>query len=216
MSKKYLSPAETAQLVRKALKEAFGKVKFSVRSDRSSIRISWTDGPNAAQVEAVTDKFKGGYFDGSIDYQGSIKHMMDGVEVSLGTDFVFTTRTYSDEAISRAIERVYSKLRGNFVRDGIDKPTVEQYRGGKLYPVQLTGLHFDGMQSVQHEIMKTLNKHSDRLKVNHSPTAARLMVIGDDAYSRTHGSGFSAVPLEVGEGSPAEVLANALIDRVRQ
>lgn len=216
MSKKYLSSAETAQLLRKALKEAFGKLKFSVRSDRSSIRISWTDGPNVAQVEAVTDRFKGGYFDGSIDYQGSIKHMMDGIEICLGADFIFTSRTYSDEAVTRAIERVYAKFKGNFLQDGIEKPTLEQYRGGKLYAVQLSGLHFDGMQSVQHEIMKALNKHSDRLKVDHSPTAARLMVIGDDAYSRTHGSGFSAVPLEVGAGSPAEVLATALIERARQ
>lgn len=71
MSKTYLSCAETAKLVRAALKKAFPGVKFSVRSDTyaggASIRVGWTDGPSSKAVEAVTNAYAGGGFDGMID-----------------------------------------------------------------------------------------------------------------------------------------------------
>lgn len=67
----YLSCAETAKVVRRALKEKFPEVKFSVRSDTysggASIRVRWTNGPTSKQVEAVTDIYKGAGFDGMID-----------------------------------------------------------------------------------------------------------------------------------------------------
>ena len=48
-NKTYLSCAETAKLVRAALKKAFPGVKFSVKSSvysmGASIRVGWTDGP---------------------------------------------------------------------------------------------------------------------------------------------------------------------------
>ncbi|WP_338423309.1 LPD29 domain-containing protein, partial [Xylella fastidiosa] len=49
MATKYLTCAETAKLVRKALKESFPDIKFSVKSSNysggASIRVSWIDGP---------------------------------------------------------------------------------------------------------------------------------------------------------------------------
>lgn len=82
--KKYLTCAETAKLVRKALKEAFPKVKFSVRSDvysgGASIDVSWTDGPIQKTVENSIKKFEGSDFDGMIDLKTYIEHwlMPDG------------------------------------------------------------------------------------------------------------------------------------------
>ena len=59
---KYFTCAETAKLIRQSLKEAFTGVKFSVRSSTysggASISVSWTDGPNAAQVESITKDSK--------------------------------------------------------------------------------------------------------------------------------------------------------------
>lgn len=51
----YMTTAETAKMVRRALGEAFPGVKFSVRSKTyaggSSIDVYWMDGPNARMVE---------------------------------------------------------------------------------------------------------------------------------------------------------------------
>jgi hypothetical protein len=67
----YFSCAETAKLVRKALKDKFPGQKFSVRSDTysggASIRVRWTGGPTVENVKAVTEPFEGGGFDASID-----------------------------------------------------------------------------------------------------------------------------------------------------
>lgn len=190
---KRFSCAETAALVRKALKEAFPRVKFSVKSRTysmgASMSVAWTDGPNTAQVEAVTSRFEGSYFDGMIDYKGSRYHMMDGEQVSFGADSIHTNRSYSDAAVARAIDRVYARYQGNFERDGIAKPTVEDYNHGRAWRVQLSGLHHHGNQSVQHEISQVLWKHSDRLKVEHSPTAAKVFQTHTDGYGQ---SGFEA------------------------
>jgi Large polyvalent protein associated domain 29 len=71
MSSTYLSCAETAKLVRSALKKAFPGVKFSVRSSvysgGASIQVGWTDGPSTKAVEAVAKAYEGGGFDGMID-----------------------------------------------------------------------------------------------------------------------------------------------------
>jgi hypothetical protein len=187
--------------VRQALKEAFPGVKFGVRSRTysggASMRVQWMDGPNAAQVEAVTGRFEASYFDGSIDYKGSIYHMMDGQQVSFGADSIHCTRDYSDASIERAIDAVFRRYRGNFRDDGIECPTVEQYRSGHLWNVQLSGLHNYGNESVQGEINRTLYKQSDRLKIERSKTVAKVFVTHDDGYSRSCGCGMSAVPDEV-------------------
>jgi Large polyvalent protein associated domain 29 len=126
---KYFSCAGTAKLIRQSLKEAFPGVKFSVRSSTysggASISVSWTDGPNAAQVESITRGFKASYFDGSIDYQGSIHHMMDGEQVTFGADYITSTRIHSDAAVERAmcqppLRRQLLKRRNR----GADRPAI--------------------------------------------------------------------------------------------
>lgn len=72
----YLSCANTAKLIRAALKSAFPGVKFSVRSHTysggASINVSWTDGPTQKMVEAVAGPFAGAGFDGMTDYKYSV------------------------------------------------------------------------------------------------------------------------------------------------
>ena len=81
---RYLTTAETAKLVRKALKESFPATKFSVRSSTyaggSSMRVHWIDGPLSQDVDAVVGPFKCGGFDGMIDmkYLSSSWLMPDG------------------------------------------------------------------------------------------------------------------------------------------
>jgi hypothetical protein len=69
--KDYLTCAETAKLVRGALKSAFPGVKFAVRSSTysggASIRVGWTDGPTSYDVDRIVAPFKGADFDGMVD-----------------------------------------------------------------------------------------------------------------------------------------------------
>lgn len=68
---RYLSCAETAKLVRAALKRNFPRVKFSVRSSTysggASIDVQWTDGPAFSLVEPILKQYERSRFDSSID-----------------------------------------------------------------------------------------------------------------------------------------------------
>ena len=79
-TREYLSCAETAKLVRQALKRAFPDAKFSVRSDTysggASIDVRWTDGPRAKAVEPIAKQYQGGGFDGMIDMAYSRNHYL--------------------------------------------------------------------------------------------------------------------------------------------
>ena len=63
--------AMASSLIKKELRKAFPKTKFSVRSDNfangSSVDISWTDGPTTNQVDKISKKYQYGHFDGMID-----------------------------------------------------------------------------------------------------------------------------------------------------
>jgi hypothetical protein len=102
----YVSVTDTAKLLRGALKAAFPKVTFSVRSSKyaggASIDVGWTDGPTEAQVKAVTELYRGATFDGMQDlkeYHSTLLGAPDGSvrEVHFGADFIFTNRTASPE-----------------------------------------------------------------------------------------------------------------------
>ena len=53
-----------AKNIRQELKAAFPGVKFSVtKRDYGSVSVKWTDGPTVDQVDAITGKYKSGYYD---------------------------------------------------------------------------------------------------------------------------------------------------------
>lgn len=136
-----ISPADTAKLVRAALKRSFPRTKFSVRTDAyaggATVRVSWTDGPAAKLVERVTGTFAGKRYDPVADVERGVDHwlMPDGSAVVappadafgnrgptppcpgarlvyFGAGAVSCTRRYSDALTARAI----AKMR----RDGIE------------------------------------------------------------------------------------------------
>lgn len=196
MTTRYITAAETAKLVRKALKESFPDVKFSVRSHNysggASLTVAWTDGPNIKQVESVTCRFQGSYFDGQFDYKGAIYHLMHGEPVSFCVDSIRSSRLFSDAAIEQGIDRVFRKYTQNFREAGIAKPTIEAFRSGSLWATALPFLVNAG-DSLQGEINAEINHYSDRLRGLESPTAQSVFVTHDDGYSRQCGSGYSAV-----------------------
>ena len=170
MSTTYISVTDTAALVRKALKEAFPGVKFSVRSSKysmgASIGVSWTDGPNGAQVDAVVKIFEGSYFDGSQDLKGSRYAMIDGKRVSFGADSIHTSRRHSRSLCERIMRRF---------------PSLELKLSGSDdwgWNIGGTGT-FDELRPVN----EALRKHSDRLVVERSRTAGKVIYLGNDGYS---------------------------------
>jgi hypothetical protein len=176
-----LSCAETAKLVRQALKESFPGVKFAVQSSvysgGASITVRWTDGPAAKVVETITSKFEGAYFDGMIDYKGSKKSLLDGKPARFGADIIFETRTSSDRQIARAIAFLQAKYPNN----GIEA-TVEAFKAGSLYATYPLGGDWATTNSLQSMINVTLSKFSTVVRPGPSPTVRRVQCIGDDGY----------------------------------
>lgn len=115
METKYQSCAETAKILRQALKEAFPGVKFSVRSHTysmgASIRVRWANGPTRKQVQEITNVFEGATFDGMTDYKGGKVHEMDGQPVHFGADFIFEERETTAEYEAKCA-KVWESLDG--------------------------------------------------------------------------------------------------------
>lgn len=105
---KYISPADTAKEVRKALKEAFPDQKFSVRTDvyagGASVRVRYTDGPNEKAVEKVAKQFEGSTFDPMLDLKEYRQSEHNGEQVHWGADYVFVNRDFSEEVDAKAKE----------------------------------------------------------------------------------------------------------------
>jgi hypothetical protein len=120
---RYLSCAETAKLVRGALKKAFPGVKFSVRSDTysmgASIRISWVDGPGTKAVDAVVQVFSGAGFDGMIDlkYHKEAWLMPDGTATFAKTSG--TARSMGTVESAEAMQPSFKAERVHFGADYI-------------------------------------------------------------------------------------------------
>lgn len=110
---KFITVAETAKIVRSALKVAFPGIKFSVRSKSysggASIDVSWQDGPTAKEVEYITNKYQGASFDGMQDLKSYHTGNYNGEKVYFGADFIFTTRTFSVDFLKRRAFVVASK-----------------------------------------------------------------------------------------------------------
>jgi len=138
----YLSCADTAKLVRKALRADFPGIKFSVRSSTyaggASIDVSWTDGPIEFDVRDKTlSLYSGASFDGMTDiksYHDSMLMTDDGPQVvHFGADFVHGQRRVSD--VRRAVYR--QELR-RFLAGFEGSP---EYDPSKMLPVSVCGRH---------------------------------------------------------------------------
>lgn len=111
--RRYLTCAETAKLVRAALKAEFPTVKFSVHSKTysggSSINVSWQDGPATKMVERIAKRFAGASFDGMIDLKSYHDSELNGETVHFGADYVFCNRTFSRGMLEQVIVAAKSR-----------------------------------------------------------------------------------------------------------
>jgi hypothetical protein len=152
--RRYLSCAETAKLVRKALRAEFPGVKFSVRSSTyaggTSIDVRWLDGPTAGRVDQVLDLYSGATFDGMVDlksYHDSLLVDEDGrIEfVHFGADFVHSQRELSAEFVAELTAEIETSLGeqldpakhyGSVAIRGLDRCLMGPW--GQMLPFQLS------------------------------------------------------------------------------
>lgn len=149
-----------ASNIRKELRRVFPKTKFSVRmSGGHAIDITWKDGPTKKQVEAISDKYQEGNFNGMEDiYEKDNGNVWP--DVFGGDRFVFTHRSYSDRLVQKAIDDDYREYKANYVAAGIDKPTISSFRSGGLYNVFDPKRH-SGANSIQADIHARLSEYSE-------------------------------------------------------
>jgi len=101
--KRRIEATDLAKLVRKALKQSFPGVKFSVRTSKysmgSSVNVSWTDGPTNAQMNGVLDVYRD--VDGTRNDDTEIlrTNALDGEPVRFGP-YVFGQREHSNAFIA--------------------------------------------------------------------------------------------------------------------
>ena len=167
----YLSCAETAKLVRAALKESFPGVKFSVKSSvysgGASINIRYENGPSYDQVKAVVGMFEGAYFDGMTDYKGSNYGSLDGQEVRFGADYIFVNRKFTKSFLEGAVESVCKYY-------GLAVPNVvEGYDGAYM----ANNLDYN----TERQVMAKVSEIS-LCDTKASATLARVGFLGDDGY----------------------------------
>lgn len=158
---KHISTTDCAKLIRQSLKEAFPSIKFSVRTSQysggSSISVRWVDGPTNKMVESIAGTFKGSYFDGSIDYQGSTYAMIDGEQVRFSADYVFCRRELSDAA--------KAKIDARYARQWGRECDHNEYHDSRQWAYICEGFSF-------------------YLTPKESPTANKVIYLGNDGYSQ--------------------------------
>ncbi|MEA5505955.1 LPD29 domain-containing protein [Halotia wernerae UHCC 0503] len=99
---------EIAKEVRKELKQLYPKIKFSVRSDFNTIRIEYTDGVTADDVEAVAKKYSGrsGWDSNYCDYTTNSPVVFRGEMVYTSLVYVFVTRNFSPSFLQEVVDYV--------------------------------------------------------------------------------------------------------------
>lgn len=140
-NKTYLTVAETAKLVRKALKADFPGVKFSVRSKSysggASVTAYWTDGPTQREVEGTLGLYASATFDGMQDlknYHDTLLMTDDGPRyVHMGADFVHGSRSVSEmrtKLYEREVRRFLADL--GYEWTGAERPYPIGVHDGQL------------------------------------------------------------------------------------
>ena len=171
-NREYLSCAETAKLVRAALKESFPGVKFSVKSSvysgGASINIRYENGPTYKQVKEVASMFEGAYFDGMTDYKGSNYGSLDGNEVRFGADFIFVNRDFS-------LGFLESNVKAACEYYGYAMPAITS----SVYSGAYIADRLD--YEVNRRIMAKVSEIS-LVATSESATLARVGFLGDDGY----------------------------------
>lgn len=107
-----------AKNIRILLKQKFKGIKFSVRSDYSSCRVNWTDGPTDAQVNEVIGRFDIGASDTMTDYFYTVSTAWS--DTFGGVQYLFTSREESSDLVAKALAEHF--------QDEDKRPSVEDWK----------------------------------------------------------------------------------------
>jgi hypothetical protein len=192
---RYIDAAEVAKLLRAALKEAFPAVTFAVRTSKyaggASIDVHYIDGPPIDAAERVAERYAGSYFDGMIDYKGSRYHLLDGLSVHFGANFIFVTRDLSAAALRAGIAA--AEAAGAFTDGPLEVEEFTNWRGKpaarlKYRPScadQIAGA--DGRHCHAERAIATWYDHGRAaadLEPREGPEQRRVQFAGDDGYGQ--------------------------------
>lgn len=128
---RYIDLDETMKLLKAELRREFPGVKFATRRSRGTgygyVTISWTDGPTAREVSAITSGYEGSKFDGMTDCESPVEHIAatgqgEPVRISYGTRGIHASRN-----ISATLARECAATVAKFY--GIVMPEVVEYEG---------------------------------------------------------------------------------------
>ena len=141
---RYLGAAETAKLMRAALKAAFPGAKISVRLSRGNATyVSWTDGPTVRDVQAITHEFESQTFNSSEDMReytnaGQLLSNPDGsvVVVKYSSGLILERRSYSPEVWAEAMARS-SQIRHGRTGQPISQMDAETFAWRELVATTL-------------------------------------------------------------------------------
>lgn len=160
-----LVPAGTNALVAAAknirieLARAFPGVKFKVVTERFSmgdaIRVRWTDGPTADQVEQFTDRYVSGTFDAMTDCSGIVSSAW--MDAFGDAKFITCSRDYSDFAIASCTRTVAKRYGAEMIEARVPVPTPAEFRSGRLWAVRVTSGCDGNLQSL---INRELNRRT--------------------------------------------------------
>lgn len=96
---------ETKKKLLEELKSRFPDVKFYCKTDHSSCRIRWTNGPNITLVEKICSKYEFGYFDGMNDSYNYHENETDYPQCK----YVFADRDLTDEFTTNIKTKIESE-----------------------------------------------------------------------------------------------------------
>jgi Domain of unknown function (DUF3560)/Large polyvalent protein associated domain 29 len=148
---------ETAKFVRVALKENFPGIKFSVKSSTQTINISWTDGPIAKQVQAVTKYFGGMSFDGMQDMDTYHEQAFNGEQVSFYCYSPYTKRKLSME--------LATKIKASMERQDFPCPNIKWCNYDETAEFQMSELDWDDSHRFRQRVQFFTTENVDTLEL---------------------------------------------------
>lgn len=142
------SAANASAAIKEELKKAFPTIKFSVKSSNfsmgDSVDISWTDGPTSKEVDAITDKYQYGHFNGMEDIYENSNRREDIPQAKY-----VSTHRHQNEEIMAVLPQFIEMLGPDYDGGYRDKPEQILYRianktsfpvGAKITGIERTGI----------------------------------------------------------------------------
>lgn len=112
--------------VRRMLKQAFPRCRFSVRKDGyGCFRVAWTDGPSDDAVKPIVERFQRGRFNGMEDIYEADRHNA-WCETFGGAKYAFTSRDISAELYDQAIDVLWRDFPANLAQ--VARPSGEAFK----------------------------------------------------------------------------------------